>query len=62
MTGQSPEKQKLNFSLEVDGRQKAEFSTKEGAEQGALELKRRFPMLQIRVCDMANLTRHEVTA
>jgi hypothetical protein len=62
MTGQSSEKQNLNFSLEVDGRPKAEFSTKEGAEQGALELKRRFPMLQVRVCDMANLTRHEVTA
>ncbi|MBB1093846.1 hypothetical protein HUU61_21445 [Rhodopseudomonas palustris] len=62
MTGQSLEKQKLKFSLEVDGRQRAEFSTKEGAEQGALELKRRFPMLQVRVCDMANLTRHEVTA
>jgi hypothetical protein len=62
MTGKSSEKQKLPFSIEVDGRRKAEFSTKEGAEQGALELKRRFPMLQVRVCDMANLTRHEITA
>jgi hypothetical protein len=62
MTGQSSEKQKLNFAIEVDGRQKAQFSTREGAEQGALELKRRFPMLQVRVCDIANLTREEVSA
>jgi hypothetical protein len=46
----------------VGGRQKAQFSTREGAEQGALELKRRFPMLQVRVCDMANLMKEEVSA
>ena len=36
-----------------DGRIKTEFSTKEGAERGALELKRRFPLLWIRVFDAA---------
>ena len=48
------------FALEIDGRLKTEFSTKEGAEQGAIELKRRFPMLQIRVFDAVNHTRHEI--
>jgi hypothetical protein len=38
---------KNGFALEIDGRLKTEFSTREGAEQGAIELKRRFPMLQI---------------
>jgi hypothetical protein len=39
------------YALVVDGRIKAEFSTKEGAEQGAFDLKRRFPCLQIGVYD-----------
>src|SRR5712692_7875485 len=38
-----------SYALEVDGRIKTEFSTREGAERGAVELKQRFPMLQIRV-------------
>jgi hypothetical protein len=39
------------YALVVDGRIKTEFSTKEGAEQGASDLKRRFPSLQIGVYD-----------
>jgi hypothetical protein len=39
------------YALIVDGHVKSEFKTKEGAEKGARELKRRFPMLQIKVYD-----------
>jgi hypothetical protein len=39
---------KSGFALEIDGRLKTEFSTKEGAEHGAIELKRRFPMLPVK--------------
>ncbi len=48
------------YALEVDGRIKTEFSTREGAECGAVELKQRFPMLQIRVYDAAARSRHEI--
>ncbi len=41
------------FALEVDGRLKTHFATQEGARQGAEELKRRFPMLQVRIYDAA---------
>ena len=51
MHGRTIELPKSGFALEIDGRLKTEFSTKEGAEQGAIELKRRFPMLQIRIYD-----------
>jgi hypothetical protein len=50
---------KNGFALEIDGRLKTEFSTKEGAEQGA-ELKRRFPALQIRIYDAASQSRHDL--
>jgi hypothetical protein len=39
------------YALIVDGHIKSEFNTKEGVEKGARELKRRFPMLQIKVYD-----------
>ena len=48
------------FALEIDGRLKTEFSTKEGAEHGAIELKRRFPMLQIRIYEAATHSRHDL--
>jgi hypothetical protein len=48
------------FSLEIDGRMKTEFATKEGAERGAIELKQRFPTLQVRIFDAATQTREEV--
>jgi hypothetical protein len=50
------------FALEIDGRIKTEFDTREGAESGAIELKRRFPALQIRVYDAQTQSRHEVEA
>jgi hypothetical protein len=39
------------FALIVDGHAKNEFDTKEVAGKWARELKRRFPMLQIKVYD-----------
>jgi len=39
------------FALVVDGMVKTEFATREGAEKGAADLKRRFPMLQIGIYD-----------
>jgi hypothetical protein len=50
------------FALVVDGRVKTEFSTREGAEQGALDLKRRFPMLQIGVYDALEKQHRPITA
>jgi hypothetical protein len=48
------------YALEVDGRLKAEFATWDGAKTGAEELKKRFPMLQIRIYDAQTKTREEV--
>jgi hypothetical protein len=48
------------YALEVDGRCKAEFTTREGAWAGAEELKERFPMLQVRIYDAVTKTREEV--
>jgi hypothetical protein len=39
------------YAIVVDGRIKTEFTTKEGAQTGARDLKRRFPMLQIKIYD-----------
>ena len=39
------------YAIEVDGRLKAEFETRDGAWAGGEELKKRFPMLQIRIYD-----------
>jgi hypothetical protein len=55
----------LRISGQIPGRNfpqrlKTEFSTKEGAEQGAVELKRRFPTLQIRIYDAAAQSRHDL--
>jgi hypothetical protein len=62
MTSKTIEKPKAGFAIEIDGRLKTEFATKEGAELGASELKRRFPMLQIRIYDAAAHARHELPA
>jgi hypothetical protein len=48
------------YALEVDGRLKAEFATRDGARAGAAELKKRFPMLQIRIYDALTKAREEV--
>ena len=62
MPGRTIELPKSGFALEIDGRLKTEFSTKEGAEHGAIELKRRFPMLQIRIYDAGTQSRHDLPA
>ena len=43
------------YALEVDGRLKTEFETKEGAE----ELKKRFPMLRVKIYDAETKTTEE---
>lgn len=52
---------KTGFAIEIDGLLKTEFNTKEGAELGATELKRRFPMLQVRIYDAGTKQRHELS-
>jgi len=37
------------YALEVDGRLKAEFATRDGAKAGAEELQKRFPKLRVRI-------------
>ena len=51
MQKKPPEMPKAGYALVVDGHIKTEFATKEGAQKGAEDLKRRFPMLQIKVLD-----------
>ncbi|WP_407180594.1 hypothetical protein [Bradyrhizobium sp. STM 3562] len=48
------------YALVIDGRVKTEFKTKEGAETGARDLKRRFPMLQIKIYDAQARSDEEV--
>jgi len=48
------------YALEVDGRLKAEFATMDGARAGAEELKRRFPVLRVRIYDAQLKTSEEV--
>lgn len=48
------------YALEIDGRFKAEFTTQDGARAGAEELKRRFPLLQIRIYDAFTKVREDV--
>ncbi|MEH2488463.1 hypothetical protein [Bradyrhizobium sp. AZCC 2230] len=50
----------FGYSLEVDGRLKAEFATADGARAGAKELKKRFLLQQIRIYDAQTKTREEV--
>jgi len=45
------------FGLEVDGRMKTIFPTRQAAEKKARALKAEFPMLQIKVYDAAEKTR-----
>jgi len=47
------------YVLEVDGRLKTEFETKEGAWKGAEELKKRFSMLRVKVYDAETKTTEE---
>jgi hypothetical protein len=47
-------------ALEVDGRLKTEFATRDGAWAGGQELKKRFPMLCVRIYDAETKTRDEI--
>jgi len=60
MAPRSNELPSTGFALEIDGRIKTEFDNREGAESGAVALKRRFPGLQVRVYDASTKSRHEV--
>jgi hypothetical protein len=48
------------FAVVVDGLIKTEFETREGATNGARELKGRFPALQINIYDAGTKSDHEV--
>ena len=48
------------YALEVDGRLKTEFETREGARSGAEELKKRFPLLRVKVYDAETKTKEEI--
>ena len=48
------------YALEVDGRLKTEFETREGARSGAEELKKRFPILRVTVYDAETKTKEEI--
>jgi hypothetical protein len=60
MPNRSIELPKSGFAIEIDCRPKTEFSAREGAERGAVELKRRFPMLQIRIYDDDSQSRDDL--
>ena len=48
------------YAIEVDGRLKAEFATRDGARAGAEELKKRFPILRVRIYDAQTKAGEEV--
>jgi hypothetical protein len=60
MVAATPQLPASGYALEVDGRLKAEFATKDGARAGGQELKKRFPMLQIRIYDAQTNAREEI--
>ena len=47
----SPALPTAGYALVIDGHLKTEFTTKDGARKGAEELKRRFPMLHVKIYD-----------
>lgn len=49
-----------SYALEVDGRLRAEFATRDAARAGGAERKRRFPTLQIRIFDAQTNAREEI--
>jgi hypothetical protein len=61
MVAVAQELPRSGYALEVDGRLKAEFTTRDGAKAGAEELKKRFPMLQVRIYDAQTRSREEVS-
>ncbi len=61
MVGMTSELPDQGYALEVDGRMKAEFATIDGARAGGQELKKRFPMLRVRIYDAQTKTREEIS-
>ena len=53
---------KTGYAIEIDGILKSQFATKKGAEDGAVELRRRFPKVRIRIYDAAKQTRFDPPA
>ncbi len=51
ITRAAPEMPTSGYALVVDGQLKGEFKTKDAARARAEDLKRRFPVLQVRVFD-----------
>ncbi len=45
------ERPQTGYALIVDGQIKSEFASQDGAFKAATDLKRRFPMLQVKVYD-----------
>jgi hypothetical protein len=60
MVGTARELPDQGYALEVDGRLKAEFATRDGAKSGGQELKKRFPKLQVKIYDAQTKTREEI--
>jgi hypothetical protein len=60
MIAASREPPASGYALEVDGRLKAEFATRDGARAGAEELKKRFPMLRVRIYDALTKISEEI--
>jgi hypothetical protein len=50
----------FGYAIEVDGRMKTTFATCDGARAGAVELKKRFPLLCIRIYDAGANVREEI--
>lgn len=48
------------YSIEVDGKLKANFSTSESAFAAGIELKKKFPLVQVKIYDATERTRTPV--
>lgn len=59
MPARNIELPKTGYAIEIDGILKSQFATKQGAEDGAAELKRRFPKVRIRIYDATQQTRFD---
>jgi hypothetical protein len=59
MPGRNIELPKTGYAIEIDGILRSQFATKKGAEDGAAELKRRFPKVRIRIYDATQQTRFD---
>ena len=62
MPGRNIELPKTGYAIEIDGILKSQFATKKGAEDGAVELQRRFPKVRIRIYDATQQTRFDPPA